>query len=162
MVHFRQPAMQPTDQSTRPSESRLAQPPRDRTHWHLKVNEKLQCQPVKLFLLFYFRKTIPNCNPSRIHPKMCKIWNIKYSCDHIFSFRLSTCRESVTTQVRQGDTSKVLCHPSPALSFYDKSQLCGPCQRRPEEESLAQWMDAVRKDSDENMYVPFQMLPRKK
>ncbi|RMY61715.1 hypothetical protein D0865_00835 [Hortaea werneckii] len=83
---------------------------------------------------------------------MCKIWNIKYSCDHIFSFRLSTCRGSVTAQVKPGDTSKVLCHPSPGLSFYDKSQLCGPCQRHPEEESLAQWMDAMRKDSDENIY----------
>ncbi|RMY10893.1 hypothetical protein D0867_05553 [Hortaea werneckii] len=83
---------------------------------------------------------------------MCKIWNIKYSCDHIFSFRLSTCRGSVTAQVKPGDTPKILCHPSPALSFYDKSQLCGPCQRHPEEELLAQWMDAARKDSDENIY----------
>ncbi|RMY15954.1 hypothetical protein D0868_00593 [Hortaea werneckii] len=83
---------------------------------------------------------------------MCKIWNIKYGCDHIFSFRLSTCRGSVTAQVKPGDTSKVLCHPSPALSFYDKSQFCGPCQRRPEEESLAQWMDAVRTDGDDKIY----------
>ncbi|KAI6809285.1 hypothetical protein KC332_g3034 [Hortaea werneckii] len=84
---------------------------------------------------------------------MCKIWNIKYGCDHIFSFRLSTCRGSVTAQAKSGDTpTKVLCHPSPALSFYDNSQPCGPCQRRPEEEMLAQWMDAVKSDGDENIY----------
>ncbi|KAI7255234.1 hypothetical protein KC343_g4978 [Hortaea werneckii] len=83
---------------------------------------------------------------------MCKIWNIKYGCDHIFSFRLSTCRGSVTAQAQSGDTPKVLCHPSPALNFYDKSQSCGPCQRRPEEDALAQWIDAMRKDGDENIY----------
>ncbi|KAI7279872.1 hypothetical protein KC345_g5118 [Hortaea werneckii] len=84
---------------------------------------------------------------------MCKIWSIKYGCDHIFTFRLSTCRGSVTAQAKSGDTpTTLLCHPSPALSFCNKSQSCGPCQRRPEEESLAQWMDAVKEDGDENIY----------
>lgn len=73
MAHYRQPAMQPTGQSTRPAESRLGRPPRDTTHWHMKVNDKLQCQPSILFLPFGIRTTpFQTANLQATNPRCAK------------------------------------------------------------------------------------------
>lgn len=66
---------------------------------------------------------------------MCKTWNIKYACDHVFQFRLSTCRGTFTTQAKPTSNPKATCNSGSVLAFRSSTS-CGPCQRSEIEKAM--------------------------
>lgn len=77
--------------------------------------------------------------------KMCRTWNIKYACNDITQFRLSTCRGTFATPPKPGKEvkAKAACYSTPFLTFRSGSK-CGPCQRKELEVKLAKEFEAVQ------------------
>lgn len=66
---------------------------------------------------------------------MCKTWSIKYTCQHHWTARLSTCHATVTIQSKPGKPLKPSCSSTATLTIRS-DQACGDCQRAKAEEDL--------------------------
>lgn len=78
---------------------------------------------------------------------MCKTWTLSYSCTHIRTVRLSTCRGTVTYQTDDDDIRKrepkAACASKPTLSFCIPTA-CGECERLKVEQQLKKPIDDLR------------------
>ena len=67
--------------------------------------------------------------------KMCKSWNITYSCTHTRMIRLSKCRGTVYTKAKPTSEPRAACCSTPILTFK-AAGACGGCKRAPQEKAL--------------------------
>ncbi|EME45036.1 hypothetical protein DOTSEDRAFT_52427 [Dothistroma septosporum NZE10] len=74
---------------------------------------------------------------------MCKIWAIQYTCTHIITFRLSTCRGSFTFKPRKVSEPVANCKSKPSILLPSEVR-CGPCSRTMTVEALERSITAAR------------------